>query len=66
MKLRITIKRAVTLSILVAASVMTIYPVFYAISAAMMTTAEIDSFPPAIVPSTSHGGTRWAENWGKL
>jgi sn-glycerol 3-phosphate transport system permease protein len=49
--MKIRIKHISTFIFLVLASLIIIYPVFYAFAAAMMTTAEIDSFPPAILPS---------------
>ncbi|CAM3463810.1 carbohydrate ABC transporter permease [Paenibacillus lupini] len=45
------IQRTAVLIILILASAAIIYPIFYAFASAMMTSAEIDSYPPHIFPS---------------
>jgi sn-glycerol 3-phosphate transport system permease protein len=45
-------KQTTAFIFLILASVIIIYPVFFAFAAALMTSAEIDSFPPKILPSS--------------
>lgn len=46
------LQRSSVFIVLILAALLMIYPVIYALSASLMTTSEIDSFPPALLPSS--------------